>query len=366
MALIPKSSGGGVNVIKTLTITHMPNKLEYYLDEPMDYTGLTVTATLLDDTVIDVTNKVVKIPAQGEPVPSMNTIPYITYTVGSSSRSAEIPITVKIYSGTFTDEEVTMSGQLYRLLTFTGSGILNFGTDTINFDFYACGGGYNGKTDSSGGSSTIGGNGGNGANFITKYNMSGSKFNIVIGGGNGGVSSIENANTLEKISTSDSDAVIGPTGGTGTGDDRYGPGSPGVKSASSSRPFGDPYFTKLPCGAGGGGEGSDTETIEPGTPWEDPVIEIIRNYGGNGASSEANGASKSQSLGGATGGGRGGKGHYAYLDGGYGTGENGARATYYGSAGGGGGNSGHDQAHSRGGAGYQGVIYIRIPLDNAG
>ena len=109
-------------------------------------------------------------------------------------------------------------------------------------------------------------------------------------------------------------------------------------------PFGDSTTFKSHCAGGGGGPASFYDHSQPYP---------TTTSGGNGGSNGGNGgyAGSGSGAGGDYGGGRGGS---------YG----GSAATFYGGGGGGGGANGDNNSGGSGyagGAGYQGVVYIRVP-----
>lgn len=141
-------------------------------------------------------------------------------------------------------------------------------------------------------------------------------------------------------------------GGSGGGGEGYvdGPGGKagGKGSGTSTRPFGDSVnFTSLPCAGGGGGSYSGFGGV---------------SNGGTGGSNGANGGSSTNPGGSAASGGTGGT-----TGGGRGRSENNTgsgNASYYG--GGGGGRyrtSGSSSLQGANGVGYQGVVFMRVPLD---
>lgn len=132
---------------------------------------------------------------------------------------------------------------------------------------------------------------------------------------------------------------------SGAGITLFGPGTGG---GASTRPFGDSTnFTSLPC-AGGGGTCSSASDEESGA--------FSASTGGHGGSNGTSGASATRTdsngakpgSGGTTGGGAGFRNYYV-------SDTSSCNASYYGSGGGGRG------GNAAGGAGYQGVVYIRVP-----
>lgn len=251
------------------------------------------------------------------------------------------------YTGAMTDQIVTMGdGKQYRLLTLTSSGTLTV-EKPVQADIWMCGGG-------GGGNRGYYGSGGGGGYVNSGYALQLSTNVAVIGtgaAGNGGTSGISAFMGISaaggKGAVNGSETPDGGSGGGQGGYNRYGGnGSRGSGAGVTTYPFGDSvYFSERPHSAGGGG-GSYRDK-------DDHV------YGGGGAggSNGGNGASRvsgqSQGAGGSYGGG----------DGGFDS--NGRAAYFYGGGGGGGAYLWEDYSEHNysGGAGYQGVIYIRIPLD---
>lgn len=249
-------------------------------------------------------------------------------------------------SCTFTDYGVvTMSdGNAYRLAAITGSGNIVL-SSAVNCEVCVVGGGANGN----------GFNGGAGAYLK----------NQVIEAFNGGpvvVGAAQGASSIGGVSVS---AVSGKSGGTGAGCGYREYNSPGSGDGISKYPFGDINYSlwsgKPHCGAGGAGGESEYTTEDDGTR-----IKILYN-GGNGGTNGSNGfagtreydgfGSAAKGQGGAYGGGQGGFDGDATAPG------SGANATYYGSGGGGYGGGNHLMGDATVGSGYQGIVYIRIPLE---
>ena len=250
------------------------------------------------------------------------------------------------YTGAYTDYGmVTMSdGAQYRLLAFTGSGTLSI-EQPVNCEVCVVGGGANGTK--AGGSYVLGGDGGAGA-YLKNQSVSAYNGGSVVVGAGQGVSSIADVSV---------NAVSGQNGGTGAGGRIAGTGD-GI----SKYPFEDTSYSlwagKPHCAGGGQGAGDD----ESG----------YGSKGGNGGTNGSNGypwkynpvQNPSGGVGGSYGGGEGG----SWLTGGvgnYGVGED---ATYYGSGAGGGRYLERDNGRptlSNGGSGYQGIVYMRIPEEQA-
>lgn len=242
-------------------------------------------------------------------------------------------------SCTFTDYGiVTMGdGNNYRLLAITQSGNLVF-SDSVSVEVCVVGGGANG----------LRGMGGAGAYLKNQTVLAYSGGEVIIGAAQG-ASAIAGINVTP---------VSGANGGTGGGG--YDNGNGGIGDGLSKYPFGDATYTlwaSKPHCAGGGGSGSYHKYNDVDGDYSETVYECYTGgsggtNGGNGNKSTYSGLSTygmgTPGKGGAYGGGQGlGKG-YA-----------GGNATYYGSAGG-----GNDYAGSVG-AGYQGIVYVRIPVDQS-
>lgn len=261
--------------------------------------------------------------------------------LGSGIDVAALSIT---YTGAYTDYGmVTMSdGARYRLLAFTSSGTLSI-EQPVNCEVCVVGGGANGAS--------AGGYGGAGA-YLKSQSVSAYNGSSVVVGAAQGVSSIGGVSV---------EAVSGKNGGTGGGG---GSGSSGgVGDGISKYPFGDESYSlwtgKPHCGGGGGGAiGSNYEAGE-------------RSYnGGNGGTNGGSGAD-SKDGGWGSSGSEGSGGPYGGAKGASASGRSlasGGSATYYGSGGGGGAKYYYVYSEttyntvSNGGSGYQGIVYMRIPV----
>lgn len=251
-------------------------------------------------------------------------------------------------SCTFTDYGVvTMGdGNDYRLLAITQSGNLVF-AEPANVEVCVVGGGANG---------TAGGPGGAGAYMK----------NQVVEAFDGGTVVIGTAQGASSIGSVSVNAVSGRSGGTGGGGfawNRTGTYSAGTGDGLSKFPFGDDSYTlwvnKPHCGAGAGG-----------TYGEYSDGDFYYRDGGAGGTNGSNGINNNKATstgnviyGGSYGGGNGG-GYKAY------NGSNVAsNATYYGSGGGGGGQFYSSETIGdgkySGASGYQGIVYVRIPVDQS-
>ena len=236
------------------------------------------------------------------------------------------------YTGAYTDYGmVTMSdGARYRLLAFTSSGTLSI-EQPVNCEVCVVGGGANGVR--------AGGTGGAGGYLktqaITKYN-----------GGAVVVGAAQAASSVGEVSV---EVVSGKNGGTGGGGSAS--DTPGVGDGISKFPFGDESYslwTGKPHCAGGGGVLTSYESAAGGSDWYS---------GGDGGTNGGNG--NNSTYAGTTIGVSGTPGKGGTYGGGLGGDRNGkgGNATYYGSAGGG--------SRATQGSGYQGIVYIRIPEEQA-
>lgn len=244
------------------------------------------------------------------------------------------------YTGAHTDYGmVTMSdGARYRLLAFTASGTLSI-EQPVNCEVCVVGGGANGtKATKSGG-----GDGGAGA-YLKNQSVSAYNGGSVVVGARQGVSSIADV-SVNKVS--------GKNGGTGGGDEGTGDGI-------SKYPFEDTGYSlwagKPHCAGGGQGVYAYWTGIYSTQGFK----------GANGGTNGDNGgiryqgqvSSPSGGVGGIYGGGAG----EGYVDDNH---KGPEKATYYGSGGGGGmyyENQDGDGAGYNGASGYQGIVYMRIPV----
>lgn len=249
--------------------------------------------------------------------------------LGSGIDVAALSIT---YTGAHTDYGmVTMSdGARYRLLAFTSSGTLSI-EQPVNCEVCVVGGGANG-----GKAAGNGGDGGAGA-YLKNQSVSAYNGGPVVVGARQGVSSIADV-SVNKVS--------GKSGGTGAGGNTAGTGD-GI----SKYPFEDTGYSlwagKPHCGGGGQGV----------YEWYTGRNRTLGYKGGNGGTNGGNGYKQGDSQVSRPSGGVGG----SY---GGGTG-NGGNATYYGSGAGGGRyyeNADGDVTLGNGGSGYQGIVYMRIPV----
>lgn len=265
------------------------------------------------------------------------------------------------YTGNMTDEIVTMGdGKQYRLLTLTSSGTLSIPAK-VKADVWLCGGGANGGNAWTGGPK--GGYGGGGGFITQAISQVIANITAVVGAAAGNSSIIGDISlsaacgiTINANSSPDATTVVGASGGGGRGTYYWDSDQPGLKGAGvTTYPFGDTtYFSGKPHCAGGGG----------GTCSHYASGNWYVGAGGNGGTNGSDGgigltAGSSGSSGGTGGALGGGTGSSRYL------GNKGTNATFYGSGGGGGSvrDDEDDVSSTYGGtAGYQGVIYVRIPL----
>ena len=268
------------------------------------------------------------------------------------------------YTGTKTDQIVTMSGVAYRLLTLITSGTLTV-PKKISADVWMCGGGTSGDGRfTRSGYPNGAGAGGAGAFCISGNRNLNGAISCVIGAGGqgayrsafspGGMTSFGDLSVSVAFSSlSDFYAVSGGTGG----------GTPhavavGMGDGVSKVPFSDSAAFPNPHCPGGGAGGYRSKNS-------------VRSQ--NGGAGGTNGGNGSICVSGGTAGGTG--GNYGGGKGGDGTTSgaypptNGSPGSFYGAAGGGSAsyiyNDGETSNETNPGNGYQGVIYVRIPLVQA-
>lgn len=245
------------------------------------------------------------------------------------------------YTGAHQDYGVVqMNDGDYRLLAFTSSGTLSI-EQPVNCEVCVVGGGANGLSGANAGFNTCAG----GAGAYMK--------NQVIEAFDGGevvVGAAQGASSIGGVSVN---AVSGQNGGTGAGGQNGGTGD-----GLSKYPFGDDSYElwagKPHCA--GGGAGGFAKRSGPDY-WDS------YSYG-DGGTNGSNGSAQTYrrkygteiapgGSGGLYGGGNGGNDI-----------SNGANATYYGSgAGGGGYHCYYSGDIYNGGSGYQGIVYMRIPVN---
>lgn len=264
------------------------------------------------------------------------------------------------YTGTMTDSIVTMSGVQYRLLALTSSGTLSV-ESAVNADICVVGGGCGG-VNARAAYYGQGGAGGAGA-FMKNQAVSAFAGGTATIGAGGSAGAVGGETSLGGVTSGVcSTTYDGGSGGGQPGHNARSAPAAGTGDGLSKYPFGDSgYFAHPHCGGGGGGgfylyDSDGTMVIkdggEGGTNGGD---------GGNctdGGSGTFGAISASGGTGGAYGGANGGTTQSKA--------STAASATYYGSGGGGGaGRRTTGNTNGSGGAGYQGIIYVRIPLDQA-
>lgn len=246
------------------------------------------------------------------------------------------------YSGTHTTESYTADGKAYTLYKITGSGTLSVKGKAKGVSVWLCGGGANG--DSSGGAGA----------YCAQLDSTDLKGNYAITVGAAG-----GATTFGSLLSVT--AVSGKNGGTGGGSGDYWSSAGGTGDGTTKYPFGDTTHFDAHCAGGGGGSGVYyTGTYEEYNDQTRQGGKGGTNGGAGGRASTNTVYSWSDAAGGNKGGGTGGAK------------KSGSAATFYGSGGGGGGCDGdiygyvegigfpHNKYYS-GGAGYQGIVYLRVP-----
>lgn len=265
---------------------------------------------------------------------------------------------VYTYSGTYTEEEKTIEGVEYIVLTLTSSGTLT-ANRAISADVWLCGGGGNGGDGTSfdgsaSGVSNSAGGGGGGYIATAPMQLTGG-ITCVIGAARG-TSEFGETTAAGGKTPSNQNGGAGASGGGGglryrSNNSTYTAGTGGRGSGSSTIPamFG---LTDRHCAGGAGGV-----FIYDAFRWSG----VGGSNGGNGAPgdvTETNGRPQAI-LGGERGGGMG--------RGSMNDQWNSQDATFYGSGGGGGLCSyfSSEAYKTLGGSGYQGVIYIRWKKEDA-
>lgn len=261
------------------------------------------------------------------------------------------------YTGTMTDQIVLMSNVAYRLLTLTSSGTLTLNKSRKGDVWMVSGGAFGAKY----------GGGGGYTKQVSAITLTGSMAAVVGAGGNWDGKSFPGSSEFLGYATATQEESS-PRGGSGGGGYRGGAGGSG--DGISKYPFGDAAGAKLKssgaivsgtdkphCGGGGGGGVGDNESDVFYTGGAGGT------NGGNGGTITNDSSSDGGGAGGDYGGGAGGTGvnDNAFI--------HGKAATFYGSGGGGGGywnnSKGTRYLSGNSGNGYQGIIYIRIPLDQS-
>lgn len=359
---------GTMEPIALSAIAVSSSKTEYAPGDSFDASVLTVTATY--------TNGAAKKLSAGSytvTAPDLSTTGEKTgsvrYTEGGVTRTASFAVTVAskveddiiTYTGTMTDQIVLMSNVAYRLLTLTSSGTLTL-SKARKGDVWMVSGGANGTQYGGGGGYT---------KQVDGVTLTGSMAAVV---GAGSVyatgSSRPGKSTFLGNTTNAPDISWGVSLNGGSGGGGYRGNAGGSGDGISKYPFGDAAGAKLKssgaivlgtdkphCGGGGGGGVGDNESD--------------RFYnGGDGGTNGGNGGTITNDSSGESGGAG---GDYGGGEGGTGVNDNnyihGKAATFYGSGGGGGGYwtnlKGTNNLQGNGGDGYQGIIYVRIPLDQS-
>ena len=260
------------------------------------------------------------------------------------------------YTGSYTDELVTMDGASYRLLTLTSSGTLT-ASRSVAAEVWLCGGGGCGGSRKGTPDRMVGGAGG----YAASTNASFKNLTVVVGAGLSGNSSTVQYGAGGQTSISGDISLTANGGNSGDGSAKnagdYGNGGTGGGGGGDATavgsgdgmaktPFGSSYFSYPYCDGGGGGA-----YYYSGTSY------YAGGAGGtNGSDGGGRGAKTGSSLGGAGGGHYGGKGGDGRT-----SGRDGAAGSGYGSGGGG---AGYRTSYNTGtpGNGYQGVCFIRIPV----
>lgn len=250
---------------------------------------------------------------------------------------------VVTYSGAYTTKTITVNGVQYTLYTITGSGTLTITKKAATgVDLWMCGGGSNGQKY----------RGGGGGYFAQKTGLTmaiGSIYTITIGGAQGTTSIAQGGTSIASASGTTTRNGASGGGGAGANNEK----TAGTGGGLSTRPFGDSVnFPSLPC-AGGGGGGDEKWSNGAAYAWYPGGDGGTNGGNGTAGAAQSTGSTSKDSHGGAGGATGGGKGQA-------GNGSNWAQAaTFYGS-GGGGGRISYEDKTSRA-AGYQGVLYIRVP-----
>lgn len=264
------------------------------------------------------------------------------------------------YTGNMTDEIVTMSGVQYRLLTLTSSGTLTV-DEKVNAEVWLCDGGN---------SASVGGNTGGGAGaYVASGTVVLSEASVAIIGSGGRAGNFGGETSFMDIKPKGEKKYIeqgGSAGGSNSGSGR----GDGI----TKYPFGDSVYFAGKCHCAGGGAGAyacyfaDVSSGE--MQWN--------ACGGSNGGGQTGGHMESLyspecdiygGSGGSFGGGDGGNlTIYDLYDA---STEDGYNAFWYGSGGGGAScvdmfDENEDNVtyhYGSGGQGYQGVIYVRIPIN---
>lgn len=340
--------------LESLSITTPPTQTEYTAGDSFNPAGMVVAANFSNGASLSITNYTCS-PAT---LAAGDTAVTVSLTFGDTVKSVQQPVTVQekksmSYSGTHTVKEITVNGTTYTQYTITGSGTLTVEGTYENVAVWLCGGGANGENSPSASSRARGGAGAYAAS-LSGQSLSG-EYAVTVGAGQG-ASSFGSLLSVSAVTS-----ISGGSGGGGAGGDydvssesasTYGGGTGDGKS---KYPFSDSATFQAHCAGGGGGAYYTTGTLQHFTGGTGG------SNGGNGpAGSHTSSSSISGGSGGNYGGGRGGSVQVNTSV------SSGSAATFYGSGGGGAGChqvpygwSSYNTTY--GGAGYQGVVYIRVP-----
>lgn len=258
-----------------------------------------------------------------------------------------------LFTGTHTITDITINGQAYKLLTMTGSGTLTVSGGAVQY--WMCGGGAGGGTGIVDGSTSFGGRGGGGG-FSAAGTLATGEYVVQIASGG-------------QTDADGSDTILGSVtakGGYTNGDGGSGGGAQvcagyhteyyksetwveaaGTGAGTSTYPFG---VSGLYAHCAGGASGSAFNKAGSNAT-------AYRIYGCNGGTNGGNGSSKAYTTANAPQGGVKGGGNGAVSG-------NGGNGTFYGAGAGGGQayRSSSNKSTGTGGAGYQGVAYVLVPV----
>ncbi len=252
------------------------------------------------------------------------------------------------YTGAYTATNVTVGDAVYTQYELIGSGTLTVKSAVQGAAIWLCGGGSAGGNGLGNGFGD--GYGGGGGYFTqqTGMTLAAGNYTVVVGAASGASSVTKDSTTVLTAN-----GASGKNGGSGGGGYGFG-GTAGSGTGSSSVPFSDTVnFTAYPCAGGGGGGSYETGVSSAGGySYNCGNGGAGGTNGGNGtaggAAFDADDASEGMGgAGGATGGGAGSQSNR----------HTSGSGTYYGAGGGGTWAS----TSTRHGAGYQGVVFVRIP-----
>lgn len=350
--MIYNSSTGSTDILvwQSVEITTPPTRTTYNVGEAFDPAGMVVSLVFEDGTRI-VTNACTISPST---LTLDTTTVTLTVSFGGGTKTVSQPVTVQeaksmSYSGAHTVKEITVNGTTYTQYTLTGSGTLTVEGVFSDVSLWACGGG-------SGGSYSVGGAGAYCAQ-LDAQTMTG-EYSVIVGAATGNTSVAQSGTAILTANG----VVRKKDGGTGGGGSGSGSWYVGKGDSVTKYPFGDSVTFQCHCAGGGGGGANYSGTA---TDFNTGDTYDVSSYDSGGAGG-SNGGSGSQGsstggkggAGGTYGGGAGGSGSSRYA-------ANGGNATFYGSGGGGYGYYDYTNAYGAtsgsAGAGYQGVVYIRVP-----